>query len=169
VLAHIGKDGKLVIKSTPLAFAPAQPPLPHARPGAPPRAVRRFGGGGAAIPGAEVKPVLGVRTYDLDDVKVLNTRGKAVSKKEVLKRLKAETVALASLHGQEVDPLQLRVYKDGRLLFVLPPPGIGGGGGGSSGGAPPAPATPASTQSTAEAATSSSGSAPPAAPPPEKD
>jgi hypothetical protein len=62
------------------------------------------------------------QTYDLDDVTVLDTRGRKLDKKAVVKLLKKETVALASMWGQQVDPLHLRVLKDGILVFVLPPP-----------------------------------------------
>jgi hypothetical protein len=76
-------------------------------------------------------------TYDLDDVKVLDTKGKEVDKKDLPKLLKEETVAMASLCGQPVDPLHLRVLKDGTLTFILPVP-KGGGGIGLPGIAPPA-------------------------------
>src|SRR5262249_44107427 len=64
-----------------------------------------------------------------------------LDKKDVVKQLKGETLAMASLHGQPVDPLHLRLLKEGTLTFVLPAPkgganfnaapsagGFGGGG-----------------------------------------
>jgi hypothetical protein len=75
-------------------------------------------------------------TFNLDDVEILDTRAKRVDRKTVLKRLRTETVALASMWGQKVDPLHLRVIKDGTLIFVLPaPPGV-------PGAAPPGPGIP---------------------------
>jgi RNA polymerase sigma factor (sigma-70 family) len=63
-------------------------------------------------------------TYDLKKVKVFDTKGKQLDPKEVVKRLKKETLALASLQGEAVDARHLRLIKDGTLVFVLPaPPG----------------------------------------------
>jgi hypothetical protein len=168
VLASIDKDGKLVIKTAVSQFrgfgggAPALP-LPPVPAGAPPGFP---GGGGAAGAGAgfgagQMTTKLRTQTYDLDDVQVIDTKGKKVDPKELTKLLKEETVALASLHGRPVDPLHLRVIKDGTLIFVLPapkatpgfpggavlpglpvqpgaiPPGVGGAAGGSGAGAAP--------------------------------
>jgi hypothetical protein len=96
------------------------------------------------------------QTYDLNDVTVLDTKGRKLDKKTVAKLLKKETVAMASMWGQQVDPLHLRVLKDGILVFVLPPPkGIPGIPGGPVGpGVPgipvplPAPALPPGTTGT---------------------
>jgi RNA polymerase sigma factor (sigma-70 family) len=124
VLASMS-DGKLVIKTAVMTFVqirplPPQPvpPLPPGLPGA---------GGGVAAPAiaiAPVKPImkLQAQTYDLKDVEVLDTHGKKLSSKEVMRRLKQETVAVASQWGQKVDPLHLRVLRDDILVFVLPAP-----------------------------------------------
>jgi hypothetical protein len=182
VLASIGKDGKLVIKTATMVFrggVPRPGPLPGANPPAPPGAPPAGAGapgviGGAAPPAgaapaivvgqAGAAPAVAVapaqmgwelrsQTYDLDDVTVLDTRGRKLNKKTVAKLLKKETVALASLWGQEVDPLHLRVLKDGVLVFVLPPPkGVPGIPGGPVGPGvpvlPPAPALPPGTTGT---------------------
>ena len=145
VLASIGKDGKLVIKTATVVFrgvpGPVPVPAPAAPPGvggaggglpAPPAQILpplAAGGAGAAAPAPGVafaQPAweLGAQTYDLDDVQVLNTRGRKLDKKTVVRLLKKETVAMASLWGQEVDPLHLRVLKDGILVFVLPLPKV---------------------------------------------
>jgi hypothetical protein len=91
---------------------------------------------------------LQTQTYSLDDVQVLDTKGQKVDTKDLAKMLKEETVAMASMYGQPVDPLHLRVLKEGTLTFVLPAPkGIRGGPGFSPGGPPvplPAPLPPGS-------------------------
>jgi RNA polymerase sigma factor (sigma-70 family) len=128
VLASIDKDGKLVIKMAIMTL----------RAGG-------FGGGGPnGGPGgnARVEQVTKVhsQTYDLDDVQVLDTKAKKLDKKKVMKLLKKETVALAALWGQKVDPLHLRVIKDGTLVFVLPAPKGNGGNNIPGGGLPGRPA-----------------------------
>jgi RNA polymerase sigma factor (sigma-70 family) len=146
VLASIGADGKLIIKMASMRFVPIGPPVvipplpapgalpnvPAVPPGAPvPNAPPIPPGGQAG--GAIAAPAIGVgnvrfvaelraETYDLKDVEVLDTAGKKVTNKRVRQLLKQETVALASMYGQKVDPLHLRVLKDGILIFLLPPP-----------------------------------------------
>jgi hypothetical protein len=61
-----------------------------------------------------------IQRYDLADVKVVNTRGKTIEETDLARMLKKETVAMASLHGEPVDPLHLRVLKEGTLVFALP-------------------------------------------------
>ena len=142
----LDKDGKLVVKHALTgfrAFGGAGRAGPGALPPAPPGgavpgpAVRPQPGGGGAIVGpANVQMVTTIQTQtvSLDDVQILDTKGNKVDKKELPKLLKEETVAMASLYGQAVDPLHLRVLKDGTLTFVLPAPkavnpGNRGGGG----------------------------------------
>jgi RNA polymerase sigma factor (sigma-70 family) len=62
--------------------------------------------------------------YGVQDVQVLDTKGKEVGKTELAELLKEETVAVASF-GQ-VDPLHLRILKEGTLAFILPLPPAGG-------------------------------------------
>jgi RNA polymerase sigma factor (sigma-70 family) len=134
VLAGIAPDGNLVIKmvSGPMVrvFNPGGagplPAVPGGPPGGPGGIRVGFGGAGSV-------PEVQSQTYNLDDVEVFDTKGQKVDKKEVLRRLKEETVALASLTGEKVDPLHLRLIKDGALVFVLPLP-KGGPGGGLPGG-----------------------------------
>src|SRR5262249_35787183 len=102
------------------------PPGPGGPPGGPGGIRVAFGGAG---PAQDVQS----QTYNLDDVEVFHTKGKKLDKKEVIKLLKEETVALASLAGEKVAPLPLRLIKDGTLVFVLPLP-KGGAGGGLPGG-----------------------------------
>jgi RNA polymerase sigma factor (sigma-70 family) len=177
VLASIDKDGKLVIKRAlvqiravpvPPGGGPGPRPLPAdpaAPPGGPVAPPVGPGGTAPAIGKVEKVTMIQTQTFDLSDVEVLDTKGKKVDAKDVAKQLKEEAVAMASLYGQPVDPLHLRVLKDGTLTFVLPapkavpvplpgpnPPGFpggpggrpGGGGGGAPGGigiAPPGTTT----------------------------
>jgi RNA polymerase sigma factor (sigma-70 family) len=66
---------------------------------------------------------LHAQAYDLDSVEVLDSKGKKIDSKELMRLLKEETVALASWQ-QPLDPLHLRVVKDGTLIFVLPAPAL---------------------------------------------
>jgi RNA polymerase sigma factor (sigma-70 family) len=136
VLARIAPDGKLVIKMvgghTIRLFNPGGPgPLRPGPGGLPGGAGGAGGAGGIRVGFAGAGPAQDVQsqTYNLDDVEVFDTKGKKLDKKEVIKRLKEETVALASLTGEKVDPLHLRLIKDGTLVFVLPLPKGGPGGG----------------------------------------
>jgi len=130
VLASIDKDGKLVIKKVVTTIKNfAMPKGPGAIPGAPP-------GGGLGPVNIKIETAfhLEPQTYSLDDVEALDTNGKAIPKLDIPKLLKEETPALASLFGQKIDPLHLRLLKEGTLTFVLPrPPAIGFGG--AAGGA----------------------------------
>jgi hypothetical protein len=93
-----------------------------AKPGAPPAGL---GGGLPPLPPGQLGTKIHVQTFDLDDVEVLDTKGKKLDKQAVTQLLKGETVALASW-GQPLDPLHLRVIKDGTLTFVLPAQGFPG-------------------------------------------
>jgi hypothetical protein len=82
-----------------------------------------------------------IQRFDLADVKVVDAKGKKVEEADLARLLKKETFAMASLHGEPIDPLHLRVLKEGMLIFGLPAPkpaaganmqGAPGGGGGRS-------------------------------------
>ncbi len=60
--------------------------------------------------------------YDLADVRVQDTKGREIGRKELTGLLKGEMVALATGDGRPVDPLHLRLVKEGTLVFVLPAP-----------------------------------------------
>jgi RNA polymerase sigma factor (sigma-70 family) len=137
VLASLDKDGKLVVKTAVMTFrvigVPGGPaaPLPVAPPAIAPPGGVGFGGGagggavgGVVVGGGKVKMTTTIQsqTYDLDDVQILDTKGKKIDKKELAKLLKEEIVAMASQWGQPVDPLHLRVLKEGTLTFILPMP-----------------------------------------------
>jgi RNA polymerase sigma factor (sigma-70 family) len=95
------------------------------------RAGGRFGGNNDGVQ---------TQTYQLKDVKVFDTKGKQIDNKELAKLVKEETLAMVTW-GQSVDPLHLRLLRDGTLTFVLPAPqGVLPGGGFKAGpGAPPGP------------------------------
>src|SRR5262249_49706773 len=61
-----------------------------------------------------------IQRFDLAGVKVLDAKGKSVEESELVRMLKKETIAMASLHGEPIDPLHLRVLKEGTLVFALP-------------------------------------------------
>jgi RNA polymerase sigma factor (sigma-70 family) len=95
------------------------------------------GAGGAGV-GDGVAPLAEVTTiqilrFDLVDVKALDVKGKKIEESDLIKLLKKETVAMVSFHGEPVDPLHLRVLKEGTLVFALPAP-RGPAGGGMMGG-----------------------------------
>jgi len=129
VLVNLAEDGKLLVKSEhmlvnmgarllPLPAGQMPAPMPgdllpgpHVRV----RAIKgRFGPmqtqGGMKL------------SYDLKDIQVLDTKGKKVGMKELAKLLKDETVAVASFGDQPIDPLHLRILKEGTLVFILPVP-----------------------------------------------
>jgi RNA polymerase sigma factor (sigma-70 family) len=145
VLASIDKDGKLVIKTSQFRMigAPGVMPLPAPGGALPPgagfpggeplpkgpggpggkRGAPAIDGPGDRIGGAGMPAtMLHAETYNLDDIEVIDAGARKLDKKDVVSRLRRETVALASLFGQPVDPLHLRTIKEGTLIFVLPPP-----------------------------------------------
>jgi RNA polymerase sigma factor (sigma-70 family) len=103
VLVAPEKDGKLVVKVAVTGFFPTETIIP-----------------GGESHGVELRTVVRSDTYDLDEVRVLDTNGKKLDSKAVAKLLKGETVAVAAFHNQTVDPLHLRVLKEGTLVFILP-------------------------------------------------
>jgi RNA polymerase sigma factor (sigma-70 family) len=60
------------------------------------------------------------RQFELALVKVYDSHGKKLDAKAVRKLLKGEKLALVYPDGHELDPLHLRVVKEGTLLVVLP-------------------------------------------------
>jgi RNA polymerase sigma factor (sigma-70 family) len=60
------------------------------------------------------------RTCDLAEVRAYDTQGEAVDAKDLRKMLQKETVGLIAQDRTQVDPLHLRLYKKGTLIFVLP-------------------------------------------------
>lgn len=61
-----------------------------------------------------------VNVFEFRRVRVHNTKGHAVDKKELRKWLKEERLVLVSANGRSVDPQVLRLFKEDTLIFVLP-------------------------------------------------
>ena len=120
VLVSLTKDGKLVVKMANMIGFGLMNPQPAGQP-LPPPGVPKFGGVGLMPPQGPIKS-----SFDLSEVRVIDTKGEKVGEKELAKLLKAETVAVASLGGHPIDPLHLRILKEGTLVFILPPPTAGG-------------------------------------------
>jgi hypothetical protein len=116
VLVSWDKDGKLVVKAEQMvALGVRRPPLPDdPHPG--PRFLFKTIAGGAA----PKEPTQ--LSYDPKEVRVFDTKGKEIEKKKWTKRLKEETLAVASFGDQPPDPLHLRILKEGTLVFLLPFP-----------------------------------------------
>jgi len=71
--------------------------------------------------------IMRTQRYDNEIVKVYDVKGKSVHKKELSRLLKKERLALISRDSSAVDPLNLRLFKEDTLLFVLPaelPPAV---------------------------------------------
>jgi RNA polymerase sigma factor (sigma-70 family) len=163
VLVSLTADGKLTVKSNAMGFkvtafagGGGAGGAGGGRPGGPGGGGGGFGGAGFGVNNSDA---IQTQTYEIKDVQVFDTKGKQLDNKDLAKLVKEETVAMATW-GQGVDPMHLRVLKDGILTFVLPAPqgvgpglrpgggagkngfGGGGGGGGFPGGAPGGDAAP---------------------------
>jgi RNA polymerase sigma factor (sigma-70 family) len=66
--------------------------------------------------------ILRTQHYKTEMVKVYDVHGKSIPRKELPRLLQKETVALVSSDEYAADPLNLRLFKEGTLLFVLPAP-----------------------------------------------
>ncbi len=125
VLVSLTKDGKLRVKSEHMVAVRVRfPPLPAPpvtdRPHSRPRVLIRTNGEGLG-PMEQPKGSIEL-TYEIEEIQVLDTKGEEVGKEEVAKRLKEETVAVATFGDQPPDPLHLRILKEGTLVFILPVP-----------------------------------------------
>jgi RNA polymerase sigma factor (sigma-70 family) len=58
--------------------------------------------------------------YSTEMIEVYDVQGKSIAKKRLAELLKKETLALVSTDPRAADPLNLRLFKEGTLLFVLP-------------------------------------------------
>jgi RNA polymerase sigma factor (sigma-70 family) len=160
-LVSLTADGKLTVKSKNMGFKVTGFFMGGAAGGG--GGGGGGGGAGGARPGGAGQgggfgvnnnDAVQTQTYELKDVQVFDTKGKLIDNKNLAKLVKVETVAMANW-SQPLDPLHLRLLKEGTLTFVLPapqgfgpgmmPPGgrkVGGPGGNVPGGAPPQPKTP---------------------------
>jgi hypothetical protein len=117
VLVSVTKDGKLMVKSEHFLItkkAIRVPPLSGNLPHGSSIVIQRIGEGlGPSQPPGTIE-----LSYDLKDVQVFDTKGKKIGMTDLPKLLKDDTLAVES-YG-EVDPLHLRILKDGTLVFLLP-------------------------------------------------
>ncbi len=126
-LATLNADGKLTVKApVPVVRAMGGVVGPGGPAGGPPNAV-------PAVARIQTTSIVRTQTFDLKEVQVFDTKGQPVDKKDLPKLVKDETVVMVAW-GQAIDPLHLRVYKEGTLFFVLPAPKVGQGGAGGAGG-----------------------------------
>ncbi len=74
-----------------------------------------------------IKEKVTTQDYEIKDVKVFDVKGHPIDVRSLADLLKREIVALVAtdgqkIDGQNVDPLHLRLFKEGTLLFLLPLP-----------------------------------------------
>jgi RNA polymerase sigma factor (sigma-70 family) len=105
VLARMDKDGKLVVRS----FVHYYEQVPAITPEGQKVMTKRLTRG------------IVTKTY-AKGFKVTDTRGKPVAAKTLRQLLRKEKPVLASADGKAVDPLHLRLVKDGTLILILPVP-----------------------------------------------
>jgi hypothetical protein len=105
VLVSLGKEGKLKVTSAVTGFVMVSRAYP----------------GGESF-STELITTVRSQTVDLDDLRVVDTKGARIDRKTLAKLIKGETVAVALFDGQDIDPLHLRVLKEGTLVFLLPAP-----------------------------------------------
>jgi RNA polymerase sigma factor (sigma-70 family) len=77
---------------------------------------------GKAYTSHQKEETLRTMSYELGMVRVYGVRGKGVNKKRLPELLKKEIVALVSSDRRAADPLNLRLFKEGTLLFITPAP-----------------------------------------------
>src|SRR5262245_53151260 len=77
---------------------------------------------GSAVTEALIVPFVRFRTHlvAVKDVQVFDTQGKAVDAAKLPELLKERVPALVSADGRKVDPLHLRIVKEGTLVLVVP-------------------------------------------------
>jgi RNA polymerase sigma factor (sigma-70 family) len=61
------------------------------------------------------------KEFKVEDIQVYDTKGERIAGADLDKRLDNEVLALGSTNGKKVDPLHLRLVKEGTLIFVFPP------------------------------------------------
>ncbi len=106
-LVLLGKDGRLTVWRLATSYRTIEKPGDRDRP-----------------PAMVYKPVtrLVEASFAPSEVKVYDTAGTVVGAKKLRGLLKGEALALIAADGQPVDPLHLRLVKEGTLVFVLPAP-----------------------------------------------
>jgi RNA polymerase sigma factor (sigma-70 family) len=61
------------------------------------------------------------KEFKAADIQVYDTKGERIAGENLAKRLGSPVLALGSSDGKKVDPLHLRLVKEGTLIFVFPP------------------------------------------------
>jgi hypothetical protein len=114
-LVHLDK-GQLVVRTLDVTYEPTSV---------------RFQGKVHA--GLQKSEIIRTRHFDLELVKAYDMKGKHIDAKELPNLVKKELVVLISSDPRAADPLNLRLFKDGTLLFIFPsasggavPYGVGG-------------------------------------------
>jgi RNA polymerase sigma factor (sigma-70 family) len=100
------KNGKLVVRTTCGQYLPQTTKLADGR----------------NVTTYYLKDSVTTTEYELKDVKIRDMKGKSIDPRQLPKLLDTETVALIAKDGTDVDPLHLRLIKDGTLLYLLPIP-----------------------------------------------
>jgi hypothetical protein len=102
VLAGVDKDGTFVVRENVTSYQLAP-------------------GGNTYIPAV----TLVTWRFKLQDVKVFDTKGQQLSEAEVRRVIRDEVPALTGPRGEKVDPLHLRLIKEGTPILLLPKPPVG--------------------------------------------
>jgi hypothetical protein len=127
VLVRLGRKGQLAVRTATTKY----------------RAVQALDGAGNKVTVYLPEAGTTTRSYDLDEVRIYDTAGKKMESKALPGLLTKEIPALASADGKKVDPLHLRLIKEGTLILILPetklrPPAPVFGAGMPGMGGPPA-------------------------------
>jgi hypothetical protein len=107
-LVSLDKDGRIVLVGSVTEYKPV--------------VEERKQPDGKTVTRTALVPVVTFRTqkYALKDVQAFDTQGKPVDAKKLPELLRERVPALVSADGNKVDPLHLRIVKDGTLVFVVP-------------------------------------------------
>jgi hypothetical protein len=112
VLASINKDGSIVLVDSVTEYKT----VPRTR-------IFKTPDGKEKTETIEVRvPVVSFRSnvFPTKDVQVFDTKNNPVDVKKLPELLAKRVPALVSVDGNKVDPLHLRVVKEGTLVFVVP-------------------------------------------------
>jgi RNA polymerase sigma factor (sigma-70 family) len=103
-LFSLAKDGTLLVRTSTTFYQP----------------VSSINADGARVTSYRAITTTRTESFDLSEVTVRETHGQKLDPAQVRKRLKGVTPALIYWGQKEVDPLHLRLIKDGTLVFNLP-------------------------------------------------
>jgi RNA polymerase sigma factor (sigma-70 family) len=104
VLVSLAKNGRLAVKTVTL-IRKQTPALTS---------------DGRSVASYRPDHLLATSHYDLGDIEVFDSKGKKVDKERLPELLKVEIPALLYSSQEKLDPLHLRLIKEGTLVFVLP-------------------------------------------------